>query len=167
MPARYTVVYDRDVLQLLDAWTSGNIGISLDRDTFDHDLAFAPHTAGEQKASGYYVGRRGSIVLKYAVSDDDRIVRIIGAQLCSHPFYVDLSRNATDWLRSVHGTLEGELALTVFNQLLPSLRRDPRLVGVRIHGDDYLAQSGRITLTYRVIDTDCRVCVTNIRLTDS
>ena len=168
---RYTVTYDRDVQQLLDEWTANDLeishdAISRDRDTFDHDLASAPHTAGQQKASGYYVGRRGCIVLKYAVSDDDRLVRVIGVQHCSHPYYVDLSRSATDWLRSVDGTLEGELALSVFNLHLPNLRRDPRLVGSRLQNDEYQVQIGRVVLTFHVIDTDCHVSITRLEVLD-
>ena len=163
---RYTVVYDRDVQQLLNGWTVNDPAISRDRDAFDHDLASAPHSAGQRKASGYYVGRRGCIVLKYAVSDDDRLVRVIGAQLCPHPFYVDLTRSATEWLRSVDGTLEGELALSIFNLHLPNLRRDPRMVGVRVQADEYQVQTGRVVLAFRVIDTDCHVSITRCEVLD-
>ena len=159
---RFTVVYDSDVQQLLNEWTAIDLTLSRDRDAFDHDLASAPRSASQHKASGYYVGRRGCIVLKYAVSDGDQLVRVIGAQYCSHPFYVDLSRPVTAWLRSIEGTLKGDLALSVVNQHLPALSRDPRLVGVRIQRDEYRVKAGRVTLDFQVIDADCHVCVTKI-----
>lgn len=166
-PRRYRVDFDAEPARFLNELIVADRSISSDLREFENDLQTAPHVAGQQKVGGQYVGQRGPVELTYFVDDGDLRVRVIRARRRSHPYDVVLSRDVTQWLWSHVEMQSGELALSVINQRLPQLLRDPRWMGRRVSGNSYRLLDGRIELTYEVSEADARVTVTSIQVSDT
>lgn len=158
---RYTVVYQADAMSALERLAE-DMAIAPDVETIDQDLSHSPQTAGALKSSGYYIARRGAVEIKYHVSDEDRLVRIIGVRRCVHPFDVVLSSTIQAWLKAVNRTLECDLIFDALRHWTPRLRRDPRLVGHRNEDGTYSDQWGRVVLRFEISDLDCRVKIISL-----
>ena len=161
---RYTVVTDKDAELFLLNHMAATPSVMQDVVALDRELSFSPQAAGQLKSSGYYLARRGSIEVKYHVSDEDRRVRIIGARRCAHPFDVVLSDEVTRRLLSYKKTPEGKLAFQAIRFWTPRLRRDPRLVGQRIENGSYRDEWGRVSLRFEISELDCRLTIISIEV---
>ena len=159
---RYTVVLQADALRALEELVVEDLAVTQDVETFERDLSFSPHSAGILKSSGYFIGRRGAVEFKYSVSDEDRLVRIIGVRRCSHPLDVVLSPEVRAWLSTNDGTVEGNQAMEAMKILIPKLRRDPRLIGHRQVNGQYRAAEGQVILTFEIDEANSRVTMTAI-----
>ena len=159
---RYTVVTDQYSQLSMDELSIADPAVGEDIHLFFNDLYHAPHSAGILKSSGYYIGRRGAVELKYSVSDEDRLVRIIGIRRCSHPFDLILSQSVRAWLSTHEGSVEGDQALEAIKSLIPKLRRDPRLIGHRQVNGQYRAAVGPVSLTFEIDEANSRVTLTAI-----
>lgn len=158
----YTVVLQSDVLSLLAELINEDIVLARDVESLERDLSFSPQSAGILKNSGYCVSRRGAVEIKYQVSDDDRLVKIIGIRRCAHPYDVVLSLSVRDRLNSASGTGEADLAVDTLGHWIPNLRRDPRLVGHRLEGNLYQDLLGRVTIQFEINEPNCRVMIVSI-----
>ncbi len=158
----YTVVADQYSQSLIEELSVAAPAIGQDIQSLFTDLYAAPHSAGILKSSGYYIGRRGAVEFKYHVSDEDRLVKIIGVRRCAHPFDVVLSAEAQGWLSSNPCTVEGDLAFNAMAIWTPRLRRDPRLLGRRLENGHYRDVIGRVTLVFEVNEPNCRVTICSI-----
>lgn len=166
-PRRYRVEFDAEPARILNELIVADRSINSDLTAFENDLQTAPQTAGQQKTGGHYVGQRGPVELTYFVDDGDLRVRVIRARRRSHPYDVVLSTYVTQWFWFHVQTAIGELALSVINQRLPQLLRDPHLIGRRVPGNSYQLLDGRIELTYEVSEADARVTITSIQVSDT
>lgn len=159
---RYTVVTDQYSQSLLDEFSVADPAIGRDIQSLFNDLYVAPHAAGVLKFSGCYIGRRGAIEIKYHVSDDDRMVRIIGVRRCAHPFDVVLAFPVRGWLTATHESLDSDLAINALKQWTSLLRRDPRLVGRRLEGSQYRDVIGRVSILFEINEPNSRVTILSI-----
>ncbi len=165
-PRRYRVDFDAEPTRIVIELLVADSSVNSDLREFENDLQANPHMAGQQKVGGHYVGQRGSVELTYIVDDGDLRVRVIRARRRSHPYDVVLSTRVTQWFWCQLQTQIGELALSVVNQRLPQLLRDPRRIGRRVSGNSYTLLDGRIELTYDVSEADTRVTITSIQVSD-
>lgn len=156
---RYTVVLQADATRKLEEIVAEGMAISKDVENFERDLSFSPHTAGILKSSGYYIGRRGAVELKYSVSDEDRLVKIIGVRRCSHPFDVVFSQEVRAWLSAHDRSAQGDQAMEALKTLIPKLRRDPRCIGQRQVDGQYRDAVGQVILTFDIDEANSRVTV--------
>ncbi len=163
-PRMYTVVLQPDALSILESLVAEDIALTQDVESLEHNLSLAPHAAGILKSSGYYIGRRGAVEIKYSVSDEDRLVKIIGVRRCAHPFDVVLSSEAQRWLSSIHGSVVDDLAQYAMARWAPQLRRDPRLLGRRLENGHYRDVIGRVTLIFEINEPNCRVTIRSLNV---
>ncbi len=163
-PRMYTVVLQPDALSILESLVAEDIALTQDVESLEHNLSLAPHAAGVLKSSGYYIGRRGAVEIKYSVSDEDRLVKIIGVRRCAHPFDVVLSVAIQEWFTFAFGALDSELAMDAIRYWTPLLRRNPRLVGRRSEANQYRDTHNRVSILFEINEPNCLVTIMSINV---
>jgi plasmid stabilization system protein ParE len=82
---RYTVVWSPEAeRELTDIWSSASDhqGIANAANLLDRDLAHAPTNLGESRPSGLRIAHFLPLGIRFAVSEEDRLVRVLAVWQC-------------------------------------------------------------------------------------